>query len=59
MYHELCHDVLDLEDLPDKESSYRKLMCPLVSRFENISMDQFIEAFHQVEAEYLGVESFL
>lgn len=57
MYHELSHDVLDIDDLPANESNFGKLMYPMTSRFQSISMDQFIEAFHDLEASYLGVTS--
>lgn len=57
MYHELAHDILDLDDLSPDEANMGKLMYPIVYRFAPIPMDTFIEAFHQMEAEYLGVNS--
>ena len=57
MYHELAHDILDLDDLSPDEANIGKLMYPIVFRFDSIPMDTFIEAFHQMEAEYLGVNS--
>ena len=57
MYHELSHDVLDLDDLSPETSNIGKLMYPMASRFTPISMDTFIEAFHQQLADYLGVNS--
>ena len=57
MYHELAHDILDLDDLSPDEANMGKLMYPIVYRFDPIPMDTFIEAFHQMEAEYLGVNS--
>lgn len=57
MYHELSHDVLDLDDLSPEISNIGKLMYPMASRFTPVSMDTFIEAFHKQLADYLGVNS--
>lgn len=45
MYHELSHDVLNLEDLEAKTINKGKLMYPEISNYENINMDEFIESF--------------
>lgn len=46
MYHELSHDVLNLEDLEATQNNIGKLMYPEISRYENYTMDDFIESFH-------------
>lgn len=46
IYHELAHDVLnvaDLEAIPENEG---ELMYPVISSYENINMDDFIESTH-------------
>lgn len=46
MYHELAHDVLNVNDLKKSEISEGKLMNPNISTYENITMDDFIESAH-------------
>ena len=46
MYHELSHDVLNLEDLEATPNNEGKLMYSEISRYENYTMDDFIESFH-------------
>ena len=46
MYHELSHDILNVDDLPAKEENYGKLMCPSMLMVDKISMDDFIEMAH-------------
>lgn len=46
MYHELSHDVLNVDDLPDVPQNYGRLMCPVLSSINKISMDEFIEMTH-------------
>lgn len=58
MYHELSHDVLNVEDLPDTEENRGKLMYPHISKSFTMdtgmvmSMDYFIEHFHSFLEEY-------
>ena len=52
MYHELCHDVLNVEDLEDLPQNEGKLMYPLLTVYEKKTMDDFIESFHQFIEEY-------
>lgn len=52
MYHELAHDILNIDDLPDKEENYGKLMCPVFSNLDKITMDDFIEMSHELFEEY-------
>lgn len=57
MYHELSHDVLNVDDLEDISSNDGKLMYPALSSFENKNMDDFIEASHALfEKEALKIE---
>jgi hypothetical protein len=46
MYHELAHDVLNLDDLDNKPINEGKLMYPEISSYEKKNMDDFIESFH-------------
>jgi hypothetical protein len=48
MYHELAHDILNIDDLPDKEENYGKLMCLIFSNLDKITMDDFIEMSHEL-----------
>lgn len=48
MYHELAHDILNVDDLPNKPENYGKLMCPFISNFDKITMDNFIEMSHEL-----------
>lgn len=51
MYHELSHDILNVDDLPDTPENYDKLMGPVMSRFDNLTMDQFIDMSHELFLE--------
>ena len=58
MYHELAHDVLNLDDLEPKSWNEGKLMYPAISSYGNKNMDDFIESVHalfeeQVEMYFL------
>tara|TARA_B110000037_G_scaffold216182_1_gene274774 strand:- start:695 stop:1468 length:774 start_codon:yes stop_codon:yes gene_type:complete len=53
MYHELAHDVLNLDDLDAKPSNEGKLMYPAISSYESVSMDDFIEISHALFDEEL------
>lgn len=46
MYHELSHDILNVDDLDNVSQNEGKLMYPEISTYENKSMDDFIESFH-------------
>jgi len=46
MYHELAHDVLNLNDLEAQPWNEGKLMYPAISSYENKNMDDFIESAH-------------
>ena len=51
MYHELSHDILNVDDLPAKEENSGKLMCPSMLTIDKISMDDFIEMAHELFEE--------
>ena len=51
MYHELAHDVLNLDDLEPKSWNEGKLMYPAISSYENKNMDDFIEIAHALFEE--------
>lgn len=52
MYHELSHDILNVNDLPDLSINENKLMCPVFDRYKGLSMDDFIEISHDFFIEY-------
>lgn len=51
MYHELSHDILNLDDLPYESENAGKLMCPVLYTIDKISMDDFIEMSHDLFEE--------
>lgn len=51
IYHELAHDILNLEDLEPKPENAGKIMYPEISNYENKNMDDFIESFHALFEE--------
>jgi hypothetical protein len=51
MYHELSHDILNVDDLEDIEINVGKLMYPAISTYEKITMDDFIEHSHELFEE--------
>ena len=51
MYHELSHDVLNVDDLEDLPSNEGKLMYPAIYTYESKTMDDFIESSHALFEE--------
>lgn len=51
MYHELAHDVLNLDDLEARAWNEGKLMYPEISSYEDKNMDDFIESAHALFEE--------
>lgn len=51
MYHELSHDVLNVDDLEDLLSNEGKLMYPAIYTYESKTMDDFIESSHSLFEE--------
>jgi Zn-dependent peptidase ImmA (M78 family) len=52
MYHELSHDVLNLDDLKELPSNEGKLMYPAIATYQPKTMDDFIESFHELFEEF-------
>ena len=53
MYHELAHDVLNLRDLDaSKSNEARLLMSPELADYRSFTMDEFIESYQTLFAEY-------
>lgn len=42
VYHELSHDILNLDDLNDSDDNYGHIMFPYISRYDNLKMNDFI-----------------
>ena len=51
MYHELAHDVLNIDDLDNNPKNLSKLMYPEISSYDKKNMDDFIESFHSLFEE--------
>ncbi len=51
MYHELAHDILNLNDLSDYQENEGRLMYPAIASYESKSMDDFIESYHKLFEE--------
>ena len=42
VYHELSHDILNLDDLNNSDKNYGKIMYPYISKYDGLKMDDFI-----------------
>ena len=51
MYHELAHDILNVDDLDEKTINEGKLMYPTIADYEKKDMDDFIESSHALFEE--------
>lgn len=51
MYHELAHDVLNLDDLDDVAMNKGRLMYPAIESYSSITMDDFIDSSHALFEE--------
>jgi hypothetical protein len=51
MYHELSHDVLNVDDLENLPINEGKLMYPAIHNYESKNMDDFIESSHKLFQE--------
>jgi len=51
MYHELSHDVLNVDDLDATPLNEGKLMYPIITSYESKTMDEFIESSHALFEE--------
>lgn len=53
MYHELSHDILNYDHTPSDKLGEGSLMDPYFSTLDNISMDDFIEAWYVFMEHYM------
>ena len=52
IFHELCHDVLNLRDLSPEIKNKYNTMYPGVSKYNRLNMDDFITNFHELLQSY-------
>ena len=43
VYHELSHDILNLDDLSESDNNYGKIMYPYISKYDGLKMNDFIK----------------
>ena len=58
MYHELSHDVLNVDDLEATHENKGKLMYPAISTYEHKTMDDFIESSHVLFKEVAAKQNY-
>ena len=58
MYHELSHDVLNVDDLKDLPNNDGKLMYPAIASYESKTMDDFIESSHELFEEVASKQNY-
>jgi len=51
IYHELAHDLLNVDDLEESQINEGKLMYPALASYEKKTMDDFIESSHALFEE--------
>ena len=56
IFHELCHDILNLDDL-DFRQNEKQIMYPSIDNFKGLTMDDFIDNFHSLLEDYSSVDS--
>ena len=54
MYHELTHDILNLNDLKYLPENEGKLMYPELENYNEKTMDDFIESSHKLFEKILN-----
>jgi len=52
IFHELAHDVLNLDDLDYNNPNEKNIMYPSIHSFKSLSMDDFIDNFNLLLEEY-------
>jgi hypothetical protein len=57
MYHELAHDVLNIDDLENIPKNEGRLMYPVISSYESKTMDDFIENSHTLFEEVSSIKT--
>ncbi len=58
MYHELSHDVLNVDDLSNLTVNEGKLMFPEIASYEAKTMDDFIESSHELFEEVASKQNY-
>ena len=58
MYHELSHDVLNVDDLSNLTVNEGKLMFPEIASYEAKTMDDFIESSHDFFEEVASKQNY-
>lgn len=58
MYHELSHDVLNVDDLSNLTVNEGKLMFPEIASYESKTMDDFIESSHELFEEVASKQNY-
>ena len=53
MYHELCHDLLNIEHTPEIEQNVGELMYPYMDCGRITHMDDFIEAYQETFSDFI------
>jgi hypothetical protein len=48
IYHELCHDILNLDDLIESDRNYGQIMYPKISKYDNLKMNDFITNLNEL-----------
>ena len=56
IFHELSHDILNLDDL-DFRQNEKQIMYPSIGSFKYLTMDDFIDNFHSLLEDYSSVDS--
>jgi len=57
IFHELSHDILNLDDLKFNEPNEKNIMYPSISSWKNLTMDDFIDNFNLLLEDYLNQDS--
>lgn len=57
IFHELAHDVLNLDDLDYNNPNEKNIMYPSIHSFKSLSMDDFIDNFNLLLEEYKAIEN--
>ena len=58
MYHELSHDVLNVDDLAELPLNEGRLMYPALTKYEGKKMDDFIESSHVLFEEVSAKQNY-
>jgi|GEM_PF-954945 len=56
IFHELSHDVLNLDDLEFNEPNENNIMYPSISAYKDLTMDDFIDNFNLLLESYINTD---